>query len=121
VLCGHGVAPVSSRWTLTGAGLAQYLNGWLRDVVRPNLAPATVANYDMFVRLYIVPDLGTRKLEKLTVRDVQTWLNALRTRCQCCAQRKDAERPVPGAVPSARAAARSPRSGRCIRLGLCSA
>jgi integrase len=75
--------------------LATYLEGWLNDVVRPGLAPATVANYDLFVRLYIVPDLGRRKLEKLTVRDVQVWLNQLRTRCQCCAQGKDAERENP--------------------------
>ena len=91
--------PVAPR----SPALAQYLDGWLRDVVRPNLAPATVANYDLFVRLYIVPDLGKRKLEKLTVRDVQTWLNALRIRCQCCAQGKDAERPVP----------------RCCSVGAC--
>jgi integrase len=75
--------------------LATYLDGWLNDVVRPGLAPATVANYDLFVRLYIVPDLGRRKLEKLTVRDVQVWVNQLRTRCQCCAQGKDAEREDP--------------------------
>ena len=75
--------------------MATYLDGWLNDVVRPGLAPATVANYDLFVRVYIVPDLGRRKLEKLTVRDVQVWLNQLRTRCQCCAQFKDAEREQP--------------------------
>ena len=75
--------------------LETYLDGWLTDVVRPGLAPATAANYELFVRLYIVPDLGRRKLEKLTVRDVQLWLNQLRTRCQCCAQGKDAARPEP--------------------------
>lgn len=75
--------------------LSDYLDGWLADVVRPGLAPATAANYDLFVRLYIVPDLGRRKLEKLTVRDVQLWLNQLRTRCQCCAQGKDAGRDSP--------------------------
>jgi len=31
----------------------------------------------------------------LSVRDVQTWLNQLRTRCQCCAQEKDAARAKP--------------------------
>jgi len=75
--------------------LASFLDGWLTDVVRPGLAPATSANYELFVRLYIAPDLGRKKLEKLTVRDVQLWLNQLRTRCQCCAQGKDANRDVP--------------------------
>jgi len=73
--------------------LAGYLDSWLRDVVEPNLAPATAANYDMFVRLYIAPELGSRRLDKLTVRDVQTWLNQLRSACQCCLQGKDAARP----------------------------
>ncbi len=72
-----------------------YLTSWLTEVVAPNLAPATVANYEMFTRLYIVPDLGNRRLDKLTVRDVQTWVNQLRIRCQCCAQGKDVAREHP--------------------------
>lgn len=72
--------------------LAEYLAYWIREVVRPHLAPATAANYDMFVRLYIGPSLGTIRLNKLSVRDVRTWLNRLRQTCQCCAQGKDAER-----------------------------
>jgi len=75
--------------------LTDFLDGWLKDVVHPGLAPATVANYELFVRLYIVPDLGSKKLDKLTVRDVQTWVNALRSRCQCCAQGKDTSRDEP--------------------------
>ncbi len=73
--------------------LAVFLNGWLEDVVRPALAPSTAKNYELFTRLYIVPMLGKRRVDKLTVREVQTWVNTLRTRCQCCAQGKDAARP----------------------------
>ncbi len=83
--------------------LATYLDGWLTEVVGPGLAPATAANYELFVRLYIVPDLGRKRLEKLTVRDVQVWLNELRSRCQCCAQGKDAARESP----------------RCCAIGAC--
>lgn len=72
--------------------LADFLNGWLAEVVRPGLAPATAATYELFTRLYIVPYLGRRKLEKLSVRDVQVWVNEMRMRCQCCAQGKDAGR-----------------------------
>lgn len=75
--------------------LEVFLLGWLKDVVRPNLAPTTVKNYEMFTRLYILPDLGKRRLDRLTVREVQTWVNDLRTRCQCCAQGKDATRDTP--------------------------
>lgn len=80
------VVPVSPR-------LRDFLEQWLAETVRPGLSPATASNYEMFSRLYIVPDLGDRKLEKLSVRDVQTWVNELRVRCQCCFQGKDAARP----------------------------
>jgi integrase len=83
--------PVASRVPT----LAAYVTYWLADIVLPNLAPATAANYDMFARLYIVPDLGEKRLDKLSVRDVQTWLNRLRERCQCCAQEKDVKRGKP--------------------------
>jgi integrase len=80
--------PVSPR-------LRDFLERWLEETVRPTLSPATTSNYDMFTRLYIVPDLGDRKLDKLMVRDVQVWVNTLRVRCQCCFQGKDAARPEP--------------------------
>ncbi len=83
--------------------LSQYMASWLTNVVEPNLAPSTVSNYAMFVRLYIASDLGLRQVDKLTVRDVQAWMNVLRTRCQCCAQGKDAARDKP----------------RCCALGSC--
>src|SRR5207248_2843787 len=41
------------------------------------------------------PGLGKRRLDKLTVRDVRTWLNTMRTTCQCCAQGKDKQRDEP--------------------------
>jgi integrase len=79
----------------TSPSLRHFLEQWLAETVRPGLAPATASNYEMFARLYIVPDLGARKLEKLTLRDVQMWVNDLRARCQCCSQGKDAARPEP--------------------------
>jgi integrase len=68
--------------------------GWLAEVVKPNLAPKTYDKYEMFARLYITPALGSKRLDKLTPRDVRTWLNQLRQACQCCAQGKDARRPA---------------------------
>ena len=82
------MVPVSPR-------LRDFLERWLEETVRPTLSPATTSNYEMFSRLYIVPDLGDRKLDKLMVRDVQVWVNTLRVRCQCCFQGKDAARPEP--------------------------
>jgi integrase len=74
--------------------LAGYLSYWLREVVvEPDYAPLTCATYETLTRLYIVPGLGAKRLDKLTLRDVRAWLNKLRDTCQCCAQGKDARRP----------------------------
>ena len=73
--------------------VADWLATWLQEEVEPNLAPSTAENYAMFVRLYIVPDLGAKRLDRLSVQDVQRWLNGLRLTCQCCKQGKDAARP----------------------------
>lgn len=59
----------------------------------------------MFVRLYITPVLGAKRLDRLSVQDVQRWVNALREQCQCCEQGKDAARP--------------PRLRRCYAVGKC--
>lgn len=73
--------------------VAAYLSAWLGEVVAPNLSPKTYEKYEMCARLYIAPGLGGKRLDRLTVRDVRTWLNRLRETCQCCAQGKDARRP----------------------------
>jgi hypothetical protein len=90
------VAPTHPR-------LSEYLERWLNESVRPNLAPQTVANYEFFSRAYIDPDLGSKRIDRLTVRDVRLWMNDLRVRCQCCAQGKDARR----------------RKPKCCAIGLC--
>lgn len=84
-------APMPSRVPT----LAEYLRHWLAGTVTPTLAPTTAANYELFCRAYIVPDLGRKRVDRLAVRDVQGWLNDLKTRCQCCAQGKDARRATP--------------------------
>ena len=73
--------------------LAQYIARWLADVVEPNLELATYAYYEAISRLYISPALGRKRIDRLQVREVQTWLNKLARSCQCCVQGKDAARP----------------------------
>jgi integrase len=73
--------------------LGEYLNYWLEEVIKPNRAPLTYATYETFCRRYITPGLGSKRLDKLQVRDVQAWVNRLPRTCQCCAQDKDARRP----------------------------
>jgi integrase len=87
----HGLAsrgPVATR-TPT---VAQYVGYWLREIVKPNLSPGTFVTYEVLARLHIVPGLGRKRLDKLQVPDVQTWLNTEQRVCQCCAQGKDARR-----------------------------
>src|SRR5690606_22800946 len=55
--------------------------------------------------LYITPGLGSKRLDRLQVRDVQTWINAVAKTCQCCEQGKDARRPE--------------HKRRCCALGRC--
>jgi integrase len=73
--------------------LGDYLTYWHREIVRPNLAPLTCATYETILRLYVIPGLGGQRLDRLQVRDVQTWINEVARTCQCCAQGKDARRP----------------------------
>lgn len=74
--------------------LAAYLNYWLREVVKPGMKPKPAETYEMHVRLYITPALGTKRLDKISVRDVRSFFNKLAVTCQCCAQGKDAARPA---------------------------
>lgn len=72
--------------------LAAFLTYWLDSIVKPNLAPLSYVSYEGYVRLYIAPHLGPKRLDKLTVRDVREWLTKLATICRCCTQGKDSNR-----------------------------
>ena len=56
----QGVVPSTERTTV-----AEFLEKWLADYVRPNLAPATVRSYEGEVRLHIAPALGKQTLKDL--------------------------------------------------------
>lgn len=73
--------------------VAQWLNYWLEDVVKPARKPSTYVGYEVAVRLYLVPQLGKVKLTSLKTADVRGMLNRIRQQCQCCAQGWDADRP----------------------------
>jgi integrase len=85
--------------------VGEYVRYWLQEIVAPNLAPGTYVTYEQIARAYIIPGLGPRRLDRLQTRDVQTWLNAVRRTCQCCAQDKDARRRA--------------EKQRCCALGKC--
>ncbi|GAA2111993.1 site-specific integrase [Streptomyces synnematoformans] len=93
--------PVATRHRTVAA----FLDYWLESIVKPNLAPLSYVSYEGYVRLYIAPHLGGKRLDKLTVRDVREWLTKLATICQCCAQDKDTRR--------------KPSRRRCCAIGEC--
>ena len=67
----HSGIPVPDKvWKL-----GPYLDYWLESFVKRNRRPATYNLYEMIVRLYLKPGLGSRKLISLTVPMVQEFLN----------------------------------------------
>jgi integrase len=91
--------------------VAAYLAYWLADVIGPNREANTYSHYELMARLHVTPGVGHKRLDRLTVRDVQTWLNRLPGACQCCAQGKDEQRPEQHKDPRKRR--------RCCAVGQC--
>ncbi|MGW4371697.1 tyrosine-type recombinase/integrase [Nocardia takedensis] len=80
---------------VTTMTVGQYLSHWLNEIAEPKIRRTTFATYEGDVRLHIVPGIGKRKLRALDSRHVRAFIAGLRTKCQCCAQEKDARRAVP--------------------------
>lgn len=83
--------------------VAGYLAYWLAEIIKPNREDSTYSHYELMSRLHVIPGIGKKRIDRLTVRETQTWLNKLPGICQCCAQGKDAKRHRP----------------RCCALGEC--
>ncbi|MFJ4577598.1 tyrosine-type recombinase/integrase [Streptomyces sp. NPDC088846] len=75
--------------------VSTYLTYWLETVAVHQLRENTHTRYTACVNQHLIPGLGKKKLAKLTAKDVRTWLNQLRTTCQCCARSIDAHRDQP--------------------------
>lgn len=75
--------------------VAAFLTYWLDAVAVYQLRENTHTRYTAVARLYLIPGLGRKKLAKLTAKDVRTWLNQLRTTCQCCTRGLDTARDEP--------------------------
>lgn len=55
------------------SSLSAYLDAWIHGV-RATLAPATWKRYETIVRLWLKPRLGTRRMDRLTVAEVRSYL-----------------------------------------------
>lgn len=65
--------------------MADYLTHWLDHVAVHTVRPSPLACYRTCARLYLIPALGSKKLTRLTAKDIRVWLDRLRTTCRCCA------------------------------------
>ncbi|MEU9246825.1 tyrosine-type recombinase/integrase [Streptomyces sp. NPDC048385] len=57
--------------------LGDYLDYWLTEVVKPNRRPATYAQCETIVRLYLKPGLGDQLINKLSAPLLQRYANQL--------------------------------------------
>lgn len=55
--------------------VGDFLDDWLRDVVKPSVRPSTYVSYAMLVKQHLKPGLGHHKLARLTPQQVQAHLN----------------------------------------------
>jgi hypothetical protein len=53
--------------------VTQYLNKWLDECARPNLAPRTVEGYETVINRHLIPDLGIVLLTKLKPEHIAAY------------------------------------------------
>ncbi|MFD7548551.1 tyrosine-type recombinase/integrase [Streptomyces sp. NPDC059816] len=88
--------PTPSR----SAKLSEWLPYWLEDHIKPNRKRTTYVKYEMHVRLYLVPLLGSRRLESLTTANVRRMISEVTTKASA-ATAKEAHRVLRTALTAA--------------------
>ncbi|SDM23187.1 Phage integrase, N-terminal SAM-like domain [Nonomuraea maritima] len=86
----QGIPVASENWTL-----AEFLAYWLKHIVMEEGRPKTYQGYEGVVRLHLVPNLGKKRLGKLSAQDIRLFINRFRKECQCCKHGWDASRERP--------------------------
>ncbi len=56
------------------AKLSEWLPYWLDNVVQPCRKLSTYDKYEAHARLYLIPMIGSKRLESLSVADVRRFL-----------------------------------------------
>lgn len=62
----RGVRVPEEKWSV-----ADYLAHWLEHEIKPNRAPKTYQGYELITRRHIVPRLGKKRLNRLSVSEVR--------------------------------------------------
>lgn len=82
------------------AKLSEWLPYWLEHYVEPRRKLSTYDKYEVQVRLYLVPLLGTRRLESLSVADVRRFITRVQN-AHTAATAKEAHRVLRTALTAA--------------------
>ncbi|MDX3757267.1 site-specific integrase [Streptomyces sp. AK02-04a] len=88
--------PTPSR----SAKLSEWLPYWLEEYIKPQRKRTTYVKYEMHVRLYLVPLLGSRRLESLTTANVRQMISKV-TEQASAATAKEAHRVLRTALTAA--------------------
>jgi integrase len=57
--------------------VAKWIDYWLTNIQRNRVKPSTFKSYEATARLYVIPNLGEKKVSRLTPADVRSMLAAL--------------------------------------------
>jgi len=60
--------------------LERYLREWLDEVVAQRVRPTSLRAYRSQAERFLIPDLGKKRLEALTARDLRVYIDKLRAR-----------------------------------------
>ncbi|MFJ7203253.1 tyrosine-type recombinase/integrase [Streptomyces sp. NPDC098789] len=82
------------------ARLSEWLPHWLEEFVRSERKKTTYAKYETHVRRYLIPNLGSKRLESLAVTDVRRMLAAVTTQASA-ATAKESHRVLRSAISAA--------------------
>ncbi|MFJ4315811.1 tyrosine-type recombinase/integrase [Streptomyces lavendulae] len=82
------------------ARLSEWLPHWLEEFVKPERKKTTYAKYETHIRLYLVPHIGSKRLENLGVADVRRMLAAVTAKASA-ATAKESHRVLRSAVSAA--------------------
>lgn len=63
--------------TKTGETFAEYAIWWVHTVKSLRVKPRTLADYEDRLRREVFPHFGTRPLDSITSREIETWLHLL--------------------------------------------
>jgi len=94
-----------------GQTVADYLRSWLRSMTSATHArqrPNTIAHYRNAVELHIIPVLGDLRLERLSERHIQAWVDGLRASPQSISHYRAALRRALNVAVRHRIIARNP-------------